>query len=485
LRAHLWVVPADTTRTLGETPRTPERNGWKERFEMSIYSLNHRPIGKTTHPKGAAADHVRYVTREDAVSEVLGTMQDEKPSWWASYEDTLRANGRVADRFIIAIPKEVPKAERAALVRDFVSELVGKQNINDLPWVAGIHDLKGNDVENPHVHIVIGDKSFTTKKRVWLSTESGSTERAREVWEKVANRALERINSPTIDRRSYKARGIERVPTRHEGQRPEITRSGGRAREHNRRARIINKEMIAVETELAVLDASIVRKEKYNSAFKGAGFASDPAAQRPALPLRAETAQDVRTTDTATKGMAKPTIPPSPIGGSAPEPPVPDSGPAVLRGNPGEGVSVGIVSMHDVTQQIVVDMPNLEQRGKDIAVREISEYSKIVQLNESKGRQNSHFAPLKKDSKSYDFAMRGFNLEDVHQRVANLLVAVQEQTKTIKAELLEFLRPGSVRNRVEKQSFAEMAERDNKRDLEKSLEESPNESPKKSRGYSI
>ena len=39
--------------------------------EMAIYSLNHKPIGRSTHQPGTASAHIQYITRYRAASEVV------------------------------------------------------------------------------------------------------------------------------------------------------------------------------------------------------------------------------------------------------------------------------------------------------------------------------------------------------------------------------------------------------------------------------
>jgi hypothetical protein len=83
--------------------------------------------------------------------------------------------------------------------------------------MAGIHDL-GEDAHNPHAHIIIRDKDRETGKRVFGTSEKGSTDRLRQIWEDVANQALERAGiEARIDRRSLADQGIERTAGLHAG----------------------------------------------------------------------------------------------------------------------------------------------------------------------------------------------------------------------------------------------------------------------------
>lgn len=194
---------------------------------MAIYSLNHSAIGRTTHAPGTAAAHVRYITRQSAARLVLAERMPEAPhqarAWLDAQEQTERKNGRVIDKVMVALPRELTPEQRAALVREFADEVTqGRAS-----WLAAIHD-QGKDAANPHAHIVIRDKDPNTRKRVAKLSEKGSTERLREVWEKAANRALERAgHEARIDRRSLAAQGIDRIPQVHVGPRAKAIEERG------------------------------------------------------------------------------------------------------------------------------------------------------------------------------------------------------------------------------------------------------------------
>lgn len=185
---------------------------------MVIYSLHHAPIGKTTQARPfTAAAHIRYITRKSACSRVLGgrmpTQSIEARAWIRRHEKQDRVNARVADKVLLALPRELNGTERATLVREFAEAVTqGKAS-----WLAAFHEA-GKDSLNPHVHLVVRDRDPQTGKRVCGMSERGSTERLRELWEKHANLALARAHRPErIDRRTLAAQGIKRIPTIHEG----------------------------------------------------------------------------------------------------------------------------------------------------------------------------------------------------------------------------------------------------------------------------
>jgi hypothetical protein len=215
--------------------------------------LEHSKIGRSTHREGATGDAVRYATREAAASQVIGTVADRGPGWWDRHEFSLRANARVADKFIVSLPREVVDArERASIINDFVARLTDGR-ANDVPWIAGIHDRPPDDSANPHAHIVISDRDFASGKRVWGASELKSTERARQAWELAVNAGLERAHSRArVSRRSNADRGLERIPQRKVG-----PRRGARSRAaiaYNAQIKKTNDEHAALYRELAEIE---------------------------------------------------------------------------------------------------------------------------------------------------------------------------------------------------------------------------------------
>lgn len=185
---------------------------------MAIYSLHHAPIGKTTQARAfTAAAHIRYITRRSACSRVLAERMPGQSvrarSWIRRQEKADRANARIADKVLLALPRELSVGQRAALIREFAEEVTAGR----ASWLAAFHET-GDDKHNPHVHLLIRDRDPDTGKRVCGMSERGSTERLRELWERHANLALERAGRPErIDRRTLAAQGISREPTIHEG----------------------------------------------------------------------------------------------------------------------------------------------------------------------------------------------------------------------------------------------------------------------------
>lgn len=196
---------------------------------MAIYSLNHKPIGKSTQDRPyTAGAHVNYITRERALGHLDGARlpvdRDGARGFFNRAEDVGRKNGRVADKLMLALPKELTPEQRHELVRGYAEEITGGK----APWLAAHHDM-GKDAANPHCHLIIRDRDQETGKRVFGTTERGSTQRLRDLWQEHANRALEKAGrEERIDARSLKAQGSEREPQVHEGPRNRAFQQRGR-----------------------------------------------------------------------------------------------------------------------------------------------------------------------------------------------------------------------------------------------------------------
>ena len=200
---------------------------------MAIYSLRLTPIGKTTQARPyTAAAHIRYIARKGAVSQVLAERMPEDKGraqrWLRSAEKADRKNARVADKLVIALPKELTADQNAALVRAFAEGLTkGRAS-----WFAAIH-ARGKDRQNPHVHLLVRDRDVRTGERVVMFSagpkevsqraakgKSAPTtlQQIRELWEREANAALAASGRrERIDRRRLSAQGLSRAPQVHEG----------------------------------------------------------------------------------------------------------------------------------------------------------------------------------------------------------------------------------------------------------------------------
>ena len=168
---------------------------------------------------------------------------DRNTLWNAAEAIEKQWNSQLARRFVLAIPRELPRSQYADLIRDYCREFfVSKGMIADF----AIHD-KGDG--NPHAHILLTmramdetGKWLPKSRKVYDLDENGERIRLasgrwkshkedtvdwndqkyceiwRHEWEVIQNRYLEANDRPErVDLRSYARQGLDIIPTVHEG----------------------------------------------------------------------------------------------------------------------------------------------------------------------------------------------------------------------------------------------------------------------------
>jgi hypothetical protein len=260
---------------------------------MAIYSLNHRTVGRSTHAPRTAGCHVRYITRPQAATCILGARMPLDPAkaraWMDTQEGRDRINARVIDKIMVALPIELSHAQRIELVRDFAE---GASH-GRVPWIAGIHDGPA-DSDNPHAHIIFRDRDIQTGRRVMELSEKGSTSRLRVAWQDYSNRALENAGVESrIDHRSLEARGIDREAGIHVGQAAQVLAVNGEQPTSKVRevGRIVGGERALVTVDYPAIDSGKTRLDE-----------NDERMARNRMRIQAATGQDVDWTDRG--GMA-------------------------------------------------------------------------------------------------------------------------------------------------------------------------------------
>ena len=103
--------------------------------------------------------------------------------WLRAEERADRVNARVADKLVIALPRELTLQQQITLVWSFAEKLTqGRAS-----WFASIH-AKGKDRENPHCHLLVRDRDIHTGLRVVMFS-AGAKE--------VRERAAKGLSAPT------------------------------------------------------------------------------------------------------------------------------------------------------------------------------------------------------------------------------------------------------------------------------------------------
>ena len=232
---------------------------------MAIYHMSTKIISRSKGKSSVASSAYRsgeklynkrdglthdYTKRKDVIHKEI-FKPTNAPNWvfnreqlWNEVEQIEKSkNSQLAREIDIALPIELNEKERIELLRNYVID-----NFSNKGMVADvvIHDKKDG---NPHSHIMLtmrpfeengewgakakkeyildknGNKTYTkngnAKSRKIETTNWNKKETLqhwREQWSIYANKALEKANrKERIDHRSYEDRGIEKVPTRHEG----------------------------------------------------------------------------------------------------------------------------------------------------------------------------------------------------------------------------------------------------------------------------
>lgn len=148
---------------------------------------------------------------------------NDRPSLWNNVERAeKRKNSTVAREFEVALPCELDKEQRIALVANFAQQIVERHGC---AVDACLHNDDRNKTPNHHAHIMLTTRKleqtgFTQKTRELDNRNSGEVDFWREQWAKTVNEHLKQheIRDKNnhliqIDHRSLKDQGVDRQPT--------------------------------------------------------------------------------------------------------------------------------------------------------------------------------------------------------------------------------------------------------------------------------
>jgi len=147
---------------------------------------------------------------------------EERAALWNAVEGAeRRRDAQLAREIEIALPAELDAAQRLALVRHWVAEqLIDHGMVADI----ALHAPGGEgDNRNFHAHIVttlrpVSGAGFGPKDRAWGNRQM--LRQWRESWAETCNRHLAAAGfEEGIDHRTLAAQGIDRLPTKKQGQR--------------------------------------------------------------------------------------------------------------------------------------------------------------------------------------------------------------------------------------------------------------------------
>lgn len=225
---HLRATMISRSAGRSSTGAAAYRSGERIHDERTGLSFDYRARG--------GVEHVEILAPERSPEWV----RDRAALWNAVERAETRKNSQVAREIRVALPAELDRNERIALVREFCQrEFVARGMVADIAFHAPGRE---GDERNHHAHILlttreIGPDGFGAKNRDWNAVEM--LEGWREAWARDNNRALERCgHEERIDHRTLEAQRIEameRATTAHDrGDEAEALRQTVRAVELDR-----------------------------------------------------------------------------------------------------------------------------------------------------------------------------------------------------------------------------------------------------------
>lgn len=221
------------------------------------------------------------------VTEILtpdGGPADRSELWNAVEAAEKRKDSRTGREWVLALPAELDAEQRRELTRGFALELVRRYGV---AVDMAIHEpSREGDERNHHAHLfattrsvsrsesgalILGEKvapelSDTKRRKLGLNAASEEVAELRQLWERLANEALERAGrEERITAKSFEAQGIDREPTTHLGPSATAMERRGEPSERgeiNRQAEARNAEREAVQAEIIDLKAERDRRAK-------------------------------------------------------------------------------------------------------------------------------------------------------------------------------------------------------------------------------
>ena len=212
-------------------------------YRHAAKMMNEREGRSVSYESKGNVEHSEVMLPEAAPAWVVNKLEGKTPDqqsevlWNAVEKFEKRKDAQLARETVIALPIELTAEQNIELARDFAASLTERGQIAD--WA--FHNEPGN----PHVHIMttlrplvengFGNKrlpvldeagkpmTYSDGKRTrgvytLFNGEKEDLKHERALWQDLTNaHLLKHGHSQTIDHRSFADRGIELVPTKHEG----------------------------------------------------------------------------------------------------------------------------------------------------------------------------------------------------------------------------------------------------------------------------
>ncbi|MGX7709468.1 hypothetical protein [Methylobacterium sp. Gmos1] len=159
-------------------------------MELRTAFIKHTKVGKSTQAEGTAAAHYRYACRKSATdyveSYIIPGNYWEAQDYFNKREKNIRKNGRVIDKFALIFPVGMKQIHAVAATRTFLQR-IGKGRG---PYFFALQNFKDGTV-NPHAHCIFVDECAWSGRRVFRTSDRGSSKRLRQEFVSVANEILQ------------------------------------------------------------------------------------------------------------------------------------------------------------------------------------------------------------------------------------------------------------------------------------------------------
>ena len=136
-------------------------------------------------------------------------------------DGSIKQEARLAKEVEVALPHELDKAQRQALVTELCQSLVKSYGVAVDAAIHAPHVHGGSDERNHHAHILMTTRSLTPQglgKKVRELDQNSTLKKIREKVADLTNVHLERAGLEVrVDHRSHKDRGLDIEPTFKEG----------------------------------------------------------------------------------------------------------------------------------------------------------------------------------------------------------------------------------------------------------------------------
>ena len=327
--------PPPRWRANGPPGPLDSRKGVQSRGDLLVARVEREPCRRLQRRRLLLVHHLASDARR-APEGAPGEYLDPERLFNAVEMAEKRSDARPAKKIMVALPREFDARERFRALEDFISWNI---TANGYACTYAIHTDK--DGRNPHAHILVANRRIDPKTGRWaaksrsefaldangrripvIDPDTGRQKigaRNRKVWKRVnvsnnpldSKEFLERLRREwadscnallpgyaVIDHRSFKARGIERIPTIHEGYASrEMEKRGGRGDlcEENRRIQALNRLLDALRAMIGRLSdqaqgiLTAVKRRQRPSGAPQAPSSPEPAERPQERPQARET----------------------------------------------------------------------------------------------------------------------------------------------------------------------------------------------------